>query len=87
MTDTRAPVPGLGRSGGAKDLVGRHVGVGADAALLLRVDALSARLRAGEPPVFARITEDTLRLDPRTLLEGDREELIAAFRRLAEIGH
>jgi L-seryl-tRNA(Ser) seleniumtransferase len=46
-------------------------------------EELAAALRHGEPPVFARIHEDALRLDPRTLLEGDRERLIAAFRALA----
>ena len=41
-------------------------------------ERLAARLRAGEPPVFARIQENALWLDPRTLLEGEREELVAA---------
>ncbi len=42
--------------------------------------ALASALRHGEPPVFARIKDDRLLLDPRTLLEGDRERLIDAFR-------
>ncbi len=46
-------------------------------------EELSAALRRGEPPVFARIHEDTLVLDPRTLLRGDRERLIEAFRGLS----
>ena len=46
-------------------------------------EELAAALRAGEPPVFARIHEDRLLLDPRTLLSGDRERLVAAFRALA----
>jgi L-seryl-tRNA(Ser) seleniumtransferase len=45
-------------------------------------EELSARLRAGEPSVFARIHDDRLLLDPRTLLEGDRESLLDAVRRL-----
>jgi L-seryl-tRNA(Ser) seleniumtransferase len=45
-------------------------------------DELASALRHGEPPVFGRIHEDALCLDPRTLLEGDRARLIAAFRAL-----
>lgn len=44
------------------------------------VAELAQRLRCGEPPVFARIKDDELLLDPRTLLEGDFELLIAAVR-------
>ncbi|HKX45715.1 MAG TPA: L-seryl-tRNA(Sec) selenium transferase, partial [Planctomycetota bacterium] len=45
-------------------------------------DALAAALRAGDPPVFARITADAVHLDPRTLLPGDEARLVDAFRRL-----
>jgi len=45
---------------------------------------LAARLRAATPPVFARIQDDELLLDPRTLLPGDRASLVAAFAGLAE---
>ena len=45
-------------------------------------EELSARLRAGEPSVFARIHDDRLLLDPRTFMDGDRERLLEAFRRL-----
>jgi L-seryl-tRNA(Ser) seleniumtransferase len=44
---------------------------------------LAADLRAGDPPVFARIHEDRLLMDVRTLLPGDHEALVEAFRRLA----
>jgi L-seryl-tRNA(Ser) seleniumtransferase len=44
----------------------------------LSPERLAARLRAGEPPVFARIQDDALVLDPRTLLPGDLDQLIAA---------
>jgi len=40
---------------------------------------LADRLRAADPPVFGRIQGDILLLDPRTLLEGDREGLLAVF--------
>ena len=46
----------------------------------LSAEELGARLRAGEPPVLARIQEGALLLDPRTLLPGDAEHLIEAFR-------
>jgi L-seryl-tRNA(Ser) seleniumtransferase len=42
-------------------------------------EALARALRAGEPPVFGRIQEGRLWLDPRTLLPGEETELIAAF--------
>jgi L-seryl-tRNA(Ser) seleniumtransferase len=45
-------------------------------------DALAGRLRANDPPVFARIRKDRLLLDPRTLLEGDADEVVAAFGRI-----
>ena len=38
----------------------------------LSAGALAARLRAGEPPVFVRIQDDAVLLDPRTLLPGLR---------------
>lgn len=40
---------------------------------------LAARLRAGDPPVFARVHDDALLCDPRTLLEGDEDRLVEAF--------
>ena len=45
----------------------------------LTPDALAARLRRSAPPVFARIQEDKLLIDPRTLLAGDEEPLIEAL--------
>ena len=43
-------------------------------------DALAARLRAGQPPVIARIENDLLCLDPRTVLPTQEEALLAAIR-------
>ena len=43
---------------------------------------LARRLRLGTPPVFARIQDDALLLDPRTLLDGDFERLVSAFANL-----
>ncbi len=45
-------------------------------------NALEHALRVGEPPVFARIEGGALLLDPRTLLDGDEERLLAAFEQL-----
>ena len=42
-----------------------------------------AALRRGEPPVFARIQDGAVLLDPRTLLAGDLEHALEAFRQLA----
>lgn len=49
----------------------------------LSSDALASALRAGDPPVFARIHEDRLLLDPRTLLEGDAGRLVEACSAIA----
>jgi len=43
-------------------------------------DALAARLRGGDPPVVARIEEGRLLLDPRTVLPGEDQPLLAAVR-------
>ena len=45
-------------------------------------EGLASALRRGEPPVFCRIHEDTVLLDPRTLLEGDLEALVESVRAL-----
>ena len=42
-------------------------------------DDLAARLRRWSPPVVARIHEGRLLIDPRTLLPGDEEPLLAAL--------
>ena len=47
-------------------------------------DALAERLRLGEPPVIARIEEDRLLLDPRTVLPGQEGALLAAAGRAVE---
>jgi L-seryl-tRNA(Ser) seleniumtransferase len=46
-------------------------------------DALEAALRAGSPPVIARIAEDRLVLDLRTVLPDQEEELVRAVATLA----
>jgi L-seryl-tRNA(Ser) seleniumtransferase len=42
------------------------------------VDALAARLRAGDPPVIGRIHDGRLLLDPRTLRDEEIEETAIA---------
>jgi L-seryl-tRNA(Ser) seleniumtransferase len=44
----------------------------------ISVDALARRLRLSEPPVFARIQNDQVLLDPRTLQPGDDEIVVEA---------
>jgi L-seryl-tRNA(Ser) seleniumtransferase len=46
-------------------------------------DSALARLRAADPPVIARIAEDRLLFDPRTVLPGQEGGLLAAVRSLA----
>jgi L-seryl-tRNA(Ser) seleniumtransferase len=41
-------------------------------------DAAAKRLRMGNPSVFCRIEEDCLVFDPRTVLQGQIMELVAA---------
>jgi L-seryl-tRNA(Ser) seleniumtransferase len=43
--------------------------------------ALAGALRAGKPPLIARIHDDRVLLDPRTLTDGEVELAIAAVRR------
>jgi L-seryl-tRNA(Ser) seleniumtransferase len=44
----------------------------------ISVDVLAKRLRLSEPPVFARIQNDQVLLDPRTLRPGDDEIVVEA---------
>jgi L-seryl-tRNA(Ser) seleniumtransferase len=44
------------------------------------LDALAARLRAGDPPLVARILRDRLLLDPRTVLPEQDATLLDALR-------
>ena len=46
-------------------------------------DAFLARLRAATPPVIARISEDRVLLDPRTVLPGQEAPLLDVLRQLA----
>ena len=43
------------------------------------VQQVAARLRAGRPPVLARVRDDALILDVRTLLDGDEEGVVHAL--------
>ncbi|MBN1334525.1 MAG: L-seryl-tRNA(Sec) selenium transferase [Deltaproteobacteria bacterium] len=46
----------------------------------LAPEQLAAMLRAGSPPVVVRVAEDAVRLDPRTLLPGEDEEVSGLVR-------
>ncbi len=73
-------VEAAGRVGGGAlplhALSGPVVAVTAD-----RPDELALRLRAGDPPVVARIEDDRLLLDPRTLTDEEAEQVAQAVRR------
>jgi L-seryl-tRNA(Ser) seleniumtransferase len=43
------------------------------------VETVAARLRAGQPPVVARIDEGRLLLDPRTVLPEQDQALVVAL--------
>jgi L-seryl-tRNA(Ser) seleniumtransferase len=48
-------------------------------------DALAERLRRGEPPILARIEDDRLLLDPRTVLPGQEKTLLAAVSKAVDL--
>ncbi|MGD0899589.1 MAG: L-seryl-tRNA(Sec) selenium transferase [Thermoguttaceae bacterium] len=76
---TVAVVDGVSQMGGGslpgQDLPTRLVAVHAAG---IGPDELAARLRRGRPSVFARIHDNQLLLDPRTLLDGEEGPLAAA---------
>lgn len=45
----------------------------------LSASALALALRRADPPIFARIQDDLVLLDPRTLLPGDENDLVRGF--------
>ena len=45
----------------------------------LSAEQLSGALRHHEPPVVARIVKDRVLIDPRTLLPGDEDVVVAAL--------
>lgn len=49
----------------------------------MSVSELESRLRLGEPHVIARIADDRLLLDPRTLAHDEEREVVEAFARIA----
>jgi len=48
----------------------------------LSEEGLAARLRANEPPIFARLKEGALLLDPRTLEQEEFEKITEAVKRI-----
>ena len=45
--------------------------------------ALARRLRLGEPPVYTRIVDDRVCLDPRTIQPDEEELLVAAVKEIS----
>ena len=45
----------------------------------LSADELADQLRRADPPLFVRIKDGAVLLDPRTLLPGDEQRVLAAF--------
>ena len=92
LADALARLPGLGATvveelsePGSGSAPGEHLPTFAVRVVhsLGAPDRLAARLRAGEPPVFARVRDGALLFDPRTLLPGDEERIVAALARIA----
>ena len=50
----------------------------------LSADELSARLRASDPPIIARVEEGRVLLDLRTVFPEQDEALVRAIRKIAE---
>lgn len=48
----------------------------------LKVDELAQKLRLNNPPIFARVSEDELLLDIRTLKEQDYDIIVNAFQKI-----
>ena len=72
--------PAVSRAGGGSlPLTDLPTWVVAVEPLSVSADELEARLRAWEPPVVARIAEDRVLLDARTLSAGDEDVVIAAL--------
>jgi L-seryl-tRNA(Ser) seleniumtransferase len=65
--------------GGAQPVVPLPTVAVAVRAAALSAEALAERLRAHATPIVARIREDAVLLDPRTLLEGDADRIGAFF--------
>jgi L-seryl-tRNA(Ser) seleniumtransferase len=45
----------------------------------IRAERLAARLRTGDPPALARVADDRLLVDVRTLLDGEEDGLVRAL--------
>jgi L-seryl-tRNA(Ser) seleniumtransferase len=79
--DAAQRVEAIGRAGGGAlpllELPGPAVAI-----TTADPDALAARLRAGDPPLLARIADGRVVLDPRTLAE-DEVDIAAALLRVA----
>jgi L-seryl-tRNA(Ser) seleniumtransferase len=73
-----------GRVGGGAlpllELPGPVVAIDAEPARPGGADALAAALRHHDPPVMARIRQDRLLLDPRTLSDDEAREVARAVR-------
>jgi L-seryl-tRNA(Ser) seleniumtransferase len=52
----------------------------------LTADELAQRLRGHSPPVFTRIRNDRVLVDPRTLLEGEEQLVVEAIVEVLGLG-
>jgi len=81
-------VSGVARVGGGAlpllELAGPAVAIDPDPARPGGADALAAALRRNDPPVMARIRQDRVVLDPRTLSDEEAREVARAVRAALE---
>lgn len=81
------PVAGFSQMGSgslpAQNLPTRLVAIQSER---LKPDGIAARLRAGAPPVFARIHKHRVLVDPRTLQDGEEAIVVAALIDVLQLG-
>ncbi len=49
------------------------------------VDELARKLRLGDPPVIARVADEKLLLDMRTVKENEHKEIVSSFQKIVEL--
>jgi L-seryl-tRNA(Ser) seleniumtransferase len=78
---TITTVPGSSQTGGGslpeQDIPTRLVAVSCKKEI--GPDELARRLRRHAPPIFARVQDDRVLIDPRTLLQGEEETVVQAL--------
>jgi L-seryl-tRNA(Ser) seleniumtransferase len=80
IIDSEADVSKAG--GGSLPLAELPTAVVSITPINMTVNALEQKLRSGKPPILARIKEDKLLLDVRTIQEEEHRDIVASFERI-----